>query len=663
MVRLQCGRPLLHARPHVSRSGDGPRRRPRRQCHPSRKEPAHRCHGRGQARPRSRRTDPLPLPHPPPRRARRSLEPAQSRACHHRPRASARLRQSPRRQNPGRESPGRGHASRPPHRNPHRRPFPGHRCLPRCRTRPSRRWRRPRAGRAAPLDPLLPPPRQQGREGRASLARRRRHRLGRHPRRAESRPANPGRRPRNPLHPRRNRRHRQRQSEARFRPHRRGREEELKKDRLTIMADTNTETAPATTPQAPLSTIARIGEHDGQSVTLHAWLYNLRESGKLLFPIFRDGTGTIQGIVPKAAVPPEVFDTVKGLTQESSVVVTGKVRADKRAPGGYELDVENVEVVQRVPEDTPFPISLKEHGTDFLMEHRHLWVRTPRQSAILRIRAEIIKAARDFLDGNGFVLTDPPILTPAACEGTSTLFPVEYFGDEAYLTQSGQLYIESTALALGKVYSFGPTFRAEKSKTRRHLTEFWMIEPEVAYMDLDGDMQLAEEFLRHIVGRVLELHRVDLKTVGRDIPRLEAVFAGPGSFPRLTYDEAHVMLDDAYKAGKLEHPHIDGDDFGSPDETYISSQFDKPVMIHRYPAAIKAFYMQPDPADATKAMCVDVLAPEGYGEIIGGSQRIDSYELLKARIEDHGLPLAAFEWYLDLRRYGSVPHSGFGMGI
>ncbi|HEU4981274.1 MAG TPA: amino acid--tRNA ligase-related protein, partial [Acidobacteriaceae bacterium] len=234
----------------------------------------------------------------------------------------------------------------------------------------------------------------------------------------------------------------------------------------------------------PLTTIAAIGEHEGRSVTLHGWLYNLRESGKLLFPIFRDGTGTIQGIVPKAAVPPEVFDTIKGLTQESSVIVTGKVRADKRAPGGYELDVEGIEVVQRVPEDTPFPISLKEHGTDFLMEHRHLWLRTPRQAAILRIRAEIIKAARDYLDDNGFVLTDPPILTPAACEGTSTLFPVEYFGDEAFLTQSGQLYVESTALALGKVYSFGPTFRAEKSKTRRHLTEFWMVEPEIAFCDL-----------------------------------------------------------------------------------------------------------------------------------------------------------------------------------
>src|SRR5438067_5653363 len=394
----------------------------------------------------------------------------------------------------------------------------------------------------------------------------------------------------------------------------------------------------------PISTIAEIGQHDGQSVTIRGWLYNLRESGKMLFPIFRDGSGVIQGVVPKNAVPPEVFDAIKGLTQESSVIVVGKVRADKRAPGGYELDVSNVQVVQRVPESTPYPITPKEHGVDFLMEHRHLWVRSPRQSAILRIRAEIMRAAAEYFDNNGFIRTDPPILTPAACEGTSTLFPVDYFGDPAYLTQSGQLYIESTALALGKVYSFGPTFRAEKSKTRRHLTEFWMIEPEVAYMDLEGDMELAEAFLTHIVKRVLELHQVDLKTVGRDIAMLEAVQA---PFPRLTYDAAHAMLDEAYKGGKLEAAHKDGDDFGSPDETYISSQFDRPVMIHRYPAAIKAFYMQPDPADSTKALCVDLLAPEGYGEIIGGSQRIDSYELLKQRIEEHGLPTAAFEWYLD----------------
>jgi len=295
-----------------------------------------------------------------------------------------------------------------------------------------------------------------------------------------------------------------------------------------------------------------------------------------------------------------------------------------------------------------------------------------------------MRAAQEYFDTNGFIRTDPPILTPAACEGTSTLFELDYFGDPAFLTQSGQLYVEATALALGKVYSFGPTFRAEKSKTRRHLTEFWMIEPEVAYMDLEGDMQLAEAFLTHIVTRVLELHRADLKVIGRDIAKLEAVIApepvtesgAPSEissggrvataaprFPRLSYDEAHAMLEKAYAEGKLEAPHVYGDDLGSPDETYISSQFSKPVMIHRYPAAIKAFYMQPDPLDPTKALCVDVLAPEGYGEIIGGSQRVDSYELLRARILEHNLPLASFEWYLDLRRYGSVPHSGFGMGI
>ncbi|HUY81499.1 MAG TPA: asparagine--tRNA ligase [Acidobacteriaceae bacterium] len=425
--------------------------------------------------------------------------------------------------------------------------------------------------------------------------------------------------------------------------------------------DISTENATAAaTGAAPVTTIARIGEHEGASVTLQGWLYNLRESGKLLFPIFRDGTGTIQGIVPKAAVPPEVFETIKGLTQESSVIVTGKVRADKRAPGGYELDVEGIEVVQRVPEDTPFPISLKEHGTDFLMEHRHLWIRTPRQAAILRIRAEIIKAARDFFDERGFVLTDPPILTPAACEGTSTLFPVDYFGDEAYLTQSGQLYIESTALALGKVYSFGPTFRAEKSKTRRHLTEFWMVEPEVAFCDLDGLMELAEQFLSFIVDRVLTRRAAELKVIQRDVTKLEAIQA---PFPRLRYDDAVAMLNDAHAKGLLENPFEYGNDFGSPDETYISSQFDRPVMVHRYPADVKAFYMEPDPVNSKYALCVDVLAPEGYGEIIGGSQRIASYDLLKQRIEDHKLPLDAFQWYLDLRRYGSVPHSGFGMGI
>ncbi|RRA48392.1 asparagine--tRNA ligase [Acidipila sp. EB88] len=425
-----------------------------------------------------------------------------------------------------------------------------------------------------------------------------------------------------------------------------------------LTADTQESTAAGASAQ--LSTIAAIGRHEGETVTLRGWLYNLRESGKLLFPIFRDGSGTIQGIVPKAAVRPEVFEAIKGLTQESSVIVRGKVRADKRAPGGFELDVEDIEVQQRVAEDAPFPISLKEHGVDFLMENRHLWIRTPRQSAILRIRAEIIKAARDFLDEQGFTLTDPPILTPAACEGTSTLFPVEYFGDEAFLTQSGQLYIESTALALGKVYSFGPTFRAEKSKTRRHLTEFWMVEPEMAYAGLDELMELAENFISFIVDRVLTRRHADLVLTGRDVTKLATIKA---PFPRLRYDEAVRMLNEAHARGELEQPFEYGNDFGSPDETWLSAQFDRPVMVHRYPAAVKAFYMQPDPEDPRYALCVDVLAPEGYGEVIGGSERIASYDLLKQRIEEHNLPLDAFQWYLDLRRYGSVQHAGFGMGI
>ena len=411
----------------------------------------------------------------------------------------------------------------------------------------------------------------------------------------------------------------------------------------------------------PTATISTLASYDGQTVVLEGWLYNLRASGKLLFPIFRDGTGTIQGIVPKAAVSDELFETLKNLTLESSVRVSGKVRKDVRAPSGFELDVETLEVLQRVADDTPFPITLKEHGVDFLMEHRHLWLRTPRQSAILRVRATIMRAAAEYFDDHGFVRTDPPILTPNACEGTSELFEMDYFGeDKAYLTQSGQLYIEATALALGKVYSFGPTFRAEKSKTRRHLTEFWMVEPEMAFAELEDLLALAEQYLSFIVAAVLEKHRGDLKVIGRDTSKLDQIQA---PFPRLTYDEAHRMLVEAHAKGLVETLHQDGEDFGSPDETYLSNQFDRPVMVHRYPTAIKAFYMQPDPQDPSRALCVDVLAPEGYGEIIGGSQRIDSYDLLKSRIEQHGLPLDSFQWYLDLRKYGSVPHSGFGMGI
>jgi len=411
---------------------------------------------------------------------------------------------------------------------------------------------------------------------------------------------------------------------------------------------------------SPVTTIAEIGKHEGQTVTVRGWLYNLRESGKLLFPQFRDGSGVIQGVVPKNAVSPEVFEAVKTLTQESSVVVEGKVRADKRAPGGYELDVANVQVVQRVAESDPYPITPKEHGTDFLMEHRHLWVRSQRQTAILRVRAEIIKAARDFFDERGFTLTDPPIITPAACEGTSTLFPVDYFDEQAYLTQSGQLYIEATAMALGKVYSFGPTFRAEKSKTRRHLTEFWMVEPEVAYGQLDDIMELAEGLISFIVQRCLERRRVDLQTIGRDITKLERITP---PFPRITYDQAVKSLQEGHAKGALESKFEWGGDLGSPDETYLSAQFDKPVMVHRYPAKVKAFYMEPDPERPELALCVDVLAPEGYGEIIGGSQRMASHELLVHRIHEHGLPEEAFKWYLDLRKYGSVPHGGFGMGI
>ncbi len=409
-----------------------------------------------------------------------------------------------------------------------------------------------------------------------------------------------------------------------------------------------------------ITTIAEIGKHDGQTVTIRGWLYNLRESGKLLFPQFRDGSGVIQGVVPKNAVTPEVFEAIKTLTQESSVIVEGKVRADKRAPGGYELDVQNVQVVQRVPESDPYPITPKEHGTDFLMEHRHLWVRSTRQAAILRVRAEIIRAIRDYFDQNGFTLTDPPIITPAACEGTTTLFPVDYFEEQAYLTQSGQLYAEAMAMALGKVYSFGPTFRAEKSKTRRHLTEFWMVEPEVAYAELDDVMNLAEGLITFIVKRCLERRQTELKTIGRDISKLEKIEA---PFPRMSYDEAVKNLQEGHAKGALETKFEWGGDLGSPDETYLSSQFDKPVMVHRYPAGVKAFYMEPDPQRPELALCVDVLAPEGYGEIIGGSQRMASHELLLQRIHEHNLPEEAFKWYLDLRKFGGVPHAGFGMGI
>jgi len=401
-------------------------------------------------------------------------------------------------------------------------------------------------------------------------------------------------------------------------------------------------------------TIEKAGEHEGQEVTLQGWLYNLRESGKLLFPIFRDGTGLMQGVVSQKEQP-DAFATLRGLTQESSVEITGKIRREPRAPGGYEIGVSQVRAVQPVPEAEPYPIQLKEHGVDFLLDRRHLWVRTPRQASILRIRAEAIRAAREFMDGQGYTLTDAPIFTPAACEGTTTLFEVQYVDEEkAYLTQSGQLYLEALAAALGKVYCFGPTFRAEKSKTRRHLTEFWMLEPEAAYAHLEDMMALGEGLVSHVVQSVLRNRAREMETLKRDVSKLEPV---KPPFPRITYEQALEIL--------RQHGHDVkfGDDFGGDEETTLSQQYDRPVMIHRYPASIKAFYMEPDRARPDLALGFDVLASEGYGEIIGGGERISSYELLLKRLRDNGLPEQAFQWYLDLRRYGSVPHAGFGMGL
>ncbi len=396
----------------------------------------------------------------------------------------------------------------------------------------------------------------------------------------------------------------------------------------------------------------------GQAITIKGWLYNARSSGKLLFLEIRDGSGIVQGIVAKNAVSEEVWNRAAALTQESSIVVTGTPREHPKRPGVYELDVHDLTTVQLAQD---YPITPKEHGIEFLMDHRHLWLRSKRQHAILRVRHEVVRAVRDFLDSDGFILADTPILTPAACEGTTTLFELDYFDDgKAYLTQSGQLYNEATAAAFGKVYCFGPTFRAEKSKTRRHLTEFWMVEPEVAYATLEDMMVLAERFLSFIVARVLERRREELKLLERDTAKLEAVSA---PFPRLPYDEAVRMLHEAHLAGRLEHDFVWGGDFGAPDETYLAQQFDRPVIVHRYPAQVKAFYMEEDPERPELALCMDVLAPEGYGEIIGGGQRMQSYDRLAQRIAEHNLPREAFEWYLDLRRYGTVPHAGFGMGI
>jgi asparaginyl-tRNA synthetase len=404
----------------------------------------------------------------------------------------------------------------------------------------------------------------------------------------------------------------------------------------------------------PIVTIDQAGQNTGRSVQIRGWLYNLRESGKLLFPIFRDGTGIIQGVVSQKENA-AAFDAMKGLTQESSVIVTGKIQAEPRAPGGYELHISGIEVVQRISDAEPYPIQRKEHGVDFLLDKRHLWIRTPRQAAILRIRAEAERAGRIFLDSQGYTLTDTPIFTPAACEGTTTLFEVKYIDDEkAYLTQSGQLYLEATAAALGKVYSFGPTFRAEKSKTRRHLTEFWMLEPEAAYAHLEDMVQLGEGLVSAVVQSVVKNRAAELSALQRDISKLEKITA---PFPRISYDEAIQVLEKAGNPAKW------GDDFGGDEETIISKEFDKPVIIHRYPAAMKAFYMATDENRPELSLSFDMIAPEGYGEIIGGGERLASYETLVRRLHEHNLPEESFQWYLDLRRYGSVPHSGFGLGL
>jgi asparaginyl-tRNA synthetase len=398
--------------------------------------------------------------------------------------------------------------------------------------------------------------------------------------------------------------------------------------------------------------IEDIGRYEGQEVTIYGWLHNRRSSGKIHFLILRDGSGFIQAVMSKAAVGEDMFKATDHLSQETSVIVTGTARADTRAPSGYEIDVKDLQVVG---ESHDYPITPKEHGVDYLLDRRHLWIRSERQQAILRVRHEIINAVRDFFNGRGFILTDTPIFTPLACEGTTTLFPVEYIDDQkAYLTQSGQLYVEANAMALGRVYSFGPTFRAERSKTRRHLTEFWMVEPEMAYAGLDDVMNLAEDLIVSVVARVLEKRQRELKVLERDVSKLENV---QKPFPRITYDDAVKSL----QANGV--PIEWGGDFGGPDETTLSEQYDRPVLVHRYPSAIKPFYMKPDPERAEVALGVDVLAPEGYGEIIGGGERLADLDLLLQRIKEHDLPQEAFEWYLDLRRYGTVPHGGFGMGI
>jgi asparaginyl-tRNA synthetase len=407
--------------------------------------------------------------------------------------------------------------------------------------------------------------------------------------------------------------------------------------------------------------IEELDRHVGERVTVQGWLAQKRSSGKIKFLVVRDGTGYLQCVAFVKNVSPELFEACDRPTQESSVRVSGVVRADERAPGGYELAIDGLELLHPSAE---YPIQPKEHGVEFLFDHRHLYLRSRTPQAVLRVRHEVIQACRDFYYERGFVLIDSPILTPAACEGTTTLFETDYFGDKAYLAQSGQLYLEPACMAFGRVYCLGPTFRAEKSKTRRHLTEFWMVEPEVAFLELPGLLELAEQFVGYIVARVLDRCRPQLEFLERDISALERVTP---PFRRLTYDEASAILTAPEAQRKMREagapPFEDGSDFGGFDETLLTADSELPVMITHWPAAIKSFYMQPDAEDPSRALCVDMLAPEGYGEIIGGSQRIHDHDLLRTRIEQHGLPLEAFQWYLDIRKHGTVPHSGFGMGI
>jgi len=400
------------------------------------------------------------------------------------------------------------------------------------------------------------------------------------------------------------------------------------------------------------TTISQVHKYVDQTVTIGAWLANKRSSGKIAFLQLRDGSGFIQGVVVKEEVGEELFQVAKGLTQETSLYVTGTVRKEERSPLGYELNVTGLEVIH---ESVDFPITPKEHGTEFLMDNRHLWLRSRRQHAVMKIRNEIIRATYEFFNENGFVKVDPPILTGSAPEGTTELFHTKYFDEDAYLSQSGQLYMEAAAMALGKVFSFGPTFRAEKSKTRRHLIEFWMIEPEMAFMDQEDNLVVQENYVSHLAQSVLKNCQLELKTLGRDVSKLENIKA---PFPRISYDDAIKLLNE-----KGFDDIQWGDDFGAPHETAIAETFDKPVFITNYPAKIKSFYMKPDPTNPEVVLCADLIAPEGYGEIIGGSQRIDDYELLAQRCEEHGLTSDAYKWYMELRQYGSVPHSGFGLGL